>query len=83
MNRVEPQNTSRIIRDAFFDLTLSMEAVFLLHGVKGILAEDIIGCMEEEYDKALKKLSTVRKRKDISWKPVADKFISRLEKETI
>jgi len=83
MNQFEPKNTSRIIRDVFFDLTLSLEAVFLLHGVKGILAEDIIGCMEEEYDKTLKKLSTVKKRKEVSWKPVADKFISRLEKETI
>jgi hypothetical protein len=83
MNQVAPQNTSRIIRDAFFDLTLSLEAVFLLHGVKGILAEDIIGCMEEEYDKTLRKLSAVKKQKKASWKPVADKFISRLEKETI
>ena len=83
MNQVEPKNTNRIIRDVFFDLTLSLEAVFLLHGVQGILAEDIIGCMEEEYDKTLKKLSTVKKRKEVSWKPVADKFISRLEKETI
>lgn len=83
MNPVEPKNTNRIIRDAFFDLTLSLEAVFLLHGVQGILAEDIIGCMEEEYDKTVKKLSAVKKRKEVSWKPVADKFISRLEKETI
>lgn len=83
MNQVEPKNTNRIIRDVFFDLTLSLEAVFLLHGVQGILAEDIIGCMEEEYDKTLKRLSAVKKRKEVSWKPVADKFISRLEKETI
>jgi hypothetical protein len=84
MNRLEPKNTSQVVRDTFFDIALYLEAVFFLHGVNDILAEDIIHCMEEGYEKAIKSLKKLDGKKPrIKRKTVVERFIKKLEQEKI
>jgi hypothetical protein len=73
MNQVEPKNANRIIRDVFFDLTLSLERFFSCMGVRGILAEDIIVCWKKNTTKR-SRAKRGKKTERGSWKPVADKI---------
>ena len=84
MTNPEPTNTTRIVRDAFIDMALYLECLFLLHSVNDILVEDIVHCMEEGYAKAMKNLRKHevapprRKRRT-----AVDRFLKKLEEERI
>ena len=77
-------NTTRIVRDAFIDMALYLECLFLLHGVNDILVEDIVHCMEEGYAKAMKNL---RKHEVVPPKSkhraAVDRFLKKLEQDEI
>jgi hypothetical protein len=84
MTITEPKNTTRVIRDTFFDMTLYLEAIFLLHSVNDVLVEDIITCMEEGYTKAMKNLKKMNGTKTKTRrKSAVDRFIKKLEQEKI
>jgi hypothetical protein len=77
-------NTTRIVRDAFIDMTLYLECLFLLHGVNDLLVEDIIHCMEEGYAKTMRGLKKVSDRKPRPKRRTAvDRFLQKLEEERI
>jgi len=77
-------NTTRIVRDAFFDMALYLECLFLLHGVNDILVEDIVHCIEEGYANTMKNL---RKHEVVPPKSkrrtAVDRFLKKLEEERI
>jgi len=80
----EPTNTTRIVRDAFIDMALYLECLFLLHGVNDILVEDIVHCMEEGYAKAIKNLKRINKPQPKPKRRTAvDRFLKKLEQEGI
>ncbi len=84
MTYMESQNTSRLIRETFFDMALYLEALFLLHGVNDILVEDIIHCMEEGYEKAMSNLKNLNGGKPkIRRKSAVDRLLKKLEQEKI
>jgi len=77
-------NTTRIVRDAFIDMTLYLECLFLLHGVNDLLVEDIIRCMEEGYAKAMKNLKKINSPPPKPKRRTAvDRFLQKLEQERI
>ena len=78
MHSPEPTNTTRIVRDAFIDMALYLECLFLLHGVNDILVEDIIHCLEEGYTKTMKNLKKVNSPKPkIKRKTAVDRFLKK------
>ena len=84
MTNPEPTNTTRIVRDAFIDMALYLECLFLLHGVNDILVEDIIHCMEEGYTKAIKNLKRINKpQPQPKRRSAVDRFLKKLEQEGI
>lgn len=84
MTNPEPTNTTRIVRDAFIDMALYLECLFLLHGVNDILVEDIIHCMEEGYAKTMKNLKKIHIPKPkIKRKTAVDRFLKKLKQEGI
>ena len=84
MDSPKPTNTARIIRDAFIDMALYLECLFLLHGVNDILVEDIVHCMEEGYAKAIKNLKRINKPQPKPKRRTAvDRFLKKLEQEGI
>ena len=77
-------NTTSIVRDAFIDMALYLECLFLLHGVNDILVEDIVHCMEENYAKAIKNLKRINKQQPKPKRRTAvDRFLKKLEEERI
>ena len=84
MDSPKPTNATRIIRDAFIDMALYLECLFLLHGVNDILVEDIVHCMEEGYAKAIKNLKRINKQQPQPKRRTAvDRFLKKLEEERI
>lgn len=84
MDSPKPTNTTRIIRDAFIDMALYLECLFLLHGVNDILVEDIIHCVEEGYTKTMKNIRKMDVPKPkIKKKTAVDRFLKKLEEERI
>jgi len=43
----KPQNTNHVIRKTFYDMTLYLQTIFMLYGIKDFLADDIISCLED------------------------------------
>ena len=77
-------NTTRIVRDAFIDMALYLECLFLLHGVNDILVEDIIHCMEEGYTKTMNNLKKINSpQPKMKRKTAVDRFLRKLEQEGI
>ena len=84
MDSPKPTNTTRIIRDAFIDMALYLECLFLLHGVNDILVEDIVHCMEEGYAKAIKNIKRINKpQRQPKRRTAVDRFLKKLEEERI
>jgi len=84
MDSPKPTNTTRIIRDAFIDMALYLECLFLLHGVNEILVEDIIHCVEEGYTKTMKNLRNIEIPKpEDQRKTAVDRFLKKLEQDGI
>ena len=84
MDSPAQMNTTRIVRDAFIDMALYLECLFLLHGVNDILVEDIVHCMEEGYAKAIKNLKRINKQQPKPKRRTAvDRFLKKLEEERI
>ncbi len=84
MHSPAPTSTTRIVRDAFIDMALYLECLFLLHGVNDILVEDIVHCMEEGYAKAMKNLKRINSPPPKPKRRTAvDRFLERLEQERI
>ena len=52
----QPANTAQISHETYYDMALYMEALFALYGIDGILADDIIHCIDKGYVKAMKNL---------------------------
>jgi len=77
-------NTTSIVRDAFIDMALYLECLFLLHGVNDILVEDIVHCIEEGYANTMKNL---RKHEVVPPKSkrrtAVDRFLKKLEEDGI
>ena len=77
-------NTTRIVRDAFIDMALYLECLFLLHGVNDILVEDIVHCMEEGYANTMKNLRKHEVAPPKSKRRTAvDRFLKKLEQDGI
>ena len=77
-------NTTRIVRDAFFDMALYLECLFLLHGVNDILVEDIVHCIEEGYANTMKNLRKHEVAPPKSKRRTAvDRFLKKLEEDGI
>ena len=84
MSNLEPRNSTRIVRETFIDMTLYLEALFLLYGVNDLLAGDIIHCMEDGYVKAMKNLKRNNTTKPpVKRKAAVDRFLRKLEQEKI
>jgi len=84
MTNPEPTNTTRIVRDAFIDMALYLECLFLLHGVNDILVEDIVHCMEEGYANTMKNLRKHEVAPPKSKRRTAvDRFLKKLEEDGI
>jgi hypothetical protein len=78
----QPIKNAHVIQETFYDMALYLEALFALYGVNGILAEDIIHCIDKGYVKAMKNL----KRDDTPKPPIkrknaVDRFLRKLEQE--
>ncbi|MFH1079137.1 MAG: hypothetical protein V1766_02565 [Pseudomonadota bacterium] len=82
MNRQPPQDTGQVIRDAFYDMALSLECLFLLYGTSDLFAEDVMRCLEEGYTDTMKHLKKANgpKRK-LRRQTAVTRFLSRLEHE--
>jgi hypothetical protein len=72
---MKPDQSTDIIRDTFFELTLCLEAIFLIHKADEDLVEAIVGNMEEIYQNATRNIS--RKKKQRTY-PAIEKFLTRL-----
>ena len=75
-------NTAQVIQETFYDMALYMEALFALYGINGILADDIIHCIDKGYVRAMKNL----KGDDLPKPPIrrkgaVDRFLRKLEQE--
>jgi len=93
MNSLNPQrpasvlnDTTRIVKETFFDLTLSLQAIFIIHNVNSDIAQDIINNLEEIYINTmthLRDLKPEHKHEDVSPQPypVIERFLCRLENE--
>ncbi|MCX5910286.1 MAG: hypothetical protein NTV04_00010 [Deltaproteobacteria bacterium] len=86
MTTLKPKNTTHIIRETFYDMTLYMQALFLFYGISEILADDIIQCLEDGYGKAIKTLKKCDAEGE-KQKPKAnmavDRFLKKLDQEGI
>jgi hypothetical protein len=67
--------TTEVIRDTFFELTLCLEAIFLIHRADEDLVEAIMRNMEEIYQNATKDMTQGKSRKTY---PAIERFLSRL-----
>ena len=87
MTNPKPKNTTHVIRETFYDMTLYLQALFLLYGISEILADDIIHCLEDGYGKAMKTLKRCNPEGEKPKKPRAnmavERFLKRLEQEGI
>jgi|GEM_PF-4098014 len=70
------EKTIAIVSEAFLELTLSLEAIFLIHGADEDLVEAIIRNMEEVYRDALRNLKSRQGRKKTY--PAVERFLGRL-----
>ena len=86
MESSKPQNMNNVIRKTFYDMTLYLQTIFMLYGIKDFLADDIISCLEDGYGKALKglnKLEGENGKVKIKSKAAVDRFLRKLEQEGI
>ena len=86
MESGKPQNMNHVIRDTFYDMTLYLQAIFLLYGIKDFLADDIISCLEDGYGRALQGLNKLEGKDEkvkIKRKAAVDRFLRKLEQEGI
>lgn len=86
MESGKPQNTNRIIRETFYDMTLYLQTIFILYGIQDFLADDIISCLEDGYGKALQGLNKLEGKNGkvkIKSKAAVDRFLRKLEQEGI
>jgi len=67
--------TTEVIRDTFFELTLCLEAIFLIHKADEDLVEAIMRNMEEIYNNATK---TMKQGDNHKAYPSVEKFLHRL-----
>ena len=82
MTNPKPKNTTHVIRETFYDMTLYMQALFLLYGISEILADDIIHCIDKGYVRAMKNLKRDNLPKPpIKRKNAVDRFLRKLEQE--
>lgn len=82
MQNPQKTNTRRIVRDAFIDMTLYMECLFMLHGVNDLLAEEIVRCIEEGYARAMKDLKqSVVSRPRAKRETAVNRFLRKLERD--
>jgi hypothetical protein len=82
MNQQQPQDTGQAIRDAFYDMALSLECLFLLYGASDLFAEDVMRCLEEGYTDTMKHLKKVNGPKGkLRRQTAVTQFLSRLERE--
>ena len=82
MTNPKPKNTTHVIRETFYDMTLYMQALFLLYGISEILADDIIHCIDKGYVRAMKNLKGNDPPKPpIKRKIAVDRFLRKLEQE--
>jgi len=78
----QPANTAQVIQETFYDMALYMEALFALYGIDGILADDIIHCIDKGYVRAMKNLKGNDPPKPpIKRKIAVDRFLRKLEQE--
>ncbi|MBU4582062.1 MAG: hypothetical protein KKH02_06590 [Proteobacteria bacterium] len=78
----QPANNAQVIQETFYDMALYMEALFALYGINGILADDIIHCIDKGYIKAMKNLKGSDPAKPpIRRKGTVDRFLRKLEQE--
>jgi len=70
------EKTIAIVSETFLELTLSLEAIFLIHGADEDLVEAIIRNMEEVYRDALRNLKNRGGRKKAY--PAVERFLGRL-----
>ncbi len=82
MKQQLPKDTTQVIREAFYDLALSLECLFLLYGTSDLFAEDVVRCLEEGYTSTMKRLQKngVPKGK-LRRQTAVTRFLSRLERE--
>ena len=86
MESSKPQNMNNVIRKTFYDMTLYLQTIFMLYGIKDFLADDIISCLEDGYGKAfqgLNKLEGKNGKAKIKSKAAVDRFLKKLEQEGI
>nr|MBU1329021.1 hypothetical protein [Candidatus Omnitrophota bacterium] len=86
MTTPKPKNTTHIIKETFYDMTLYMQALFLLYGISEILADDIIQCLEDGYGKAiktLKKCDAEGERPKTKANMAVARFLKKLKQERI
>ncbi|HNY72675.1 MAG TPA: hypothetical protein PLU95_06530 [Syntrophales bacterium] len=84
MKQQPPKDTTQVIREAFYDLALSLECLFLLYGTSDLFAEDVVRCLEEGYTSAMKrvrKLGGPPGSGKIRRQTAVTRFLSRLERE--
>ncbi len=67
--------TTEIIRDTFFELSLCLEAIFLIHKADEDLVEAIMRNMEEIYNNATRTMEQGDNHKSY---PSVEKFLYRL-----
>ena len=86
MESSKPQNMNHVIRKTFYDMTLYLQTIFILYGIKDFLADDIISCLEDGYGKALNGLNKLEGKSGkvkIKSKAAVDRFLRKLEQEGI
>jgi hypothetical protein len=82
MKQQSPKDTTQVIREAFYDLALSLECLFLLYGTSDLFAEDVVRCLEEGYTSTMKRLQKSGGPKGkLRRQTAVTRFLSRLERE--
>ena len=82
MKQQLPKDTTQVIREAFYDLALSLECLFLLYGTSDLFAEDVVRCLEEGYTSTMKRLQKSGGPKGkLRRQTAVTRFLSRLERE--
>ena len=81
----QPVNNAHVIQETFYDMALYMEALFALYGINGILADDIINCIDKGYVRTMKNLKGNDPPKPpippIKRKSAVDRFLRKMEPE--
>jgi hypothetical protein len=72
---MERDNTTQIIRDTFFELSLCLEAIFLIHKADEDLVEAIMRNMEEIYNNATRITEQGEEHRSY---PSVERFLHRL-----